>query len=117
MLAVVQDHELLLAAQRRGELADQIRTAPRLDAHGLSQLHHHERLIPDWFQVNEHCGTSAALDISRRALEGKARLADARRPGKGDQPGPGIGQHPGHGGQFAVPAYKQVGGRRQATER
>jgi hypothetical protein len=84
MLAVVQDHEPLLVAQRSSQLAGQIRPAPRLDVHRLGQLDHHQRRIPDGSQVNEHRGVSAALGVSQRACDGETGLANARRPGERD---------------------------------
>ena len=84
MLAVIQDHESLLVAQRSSQLAGQIRPAPRLDVHRLGQLDHHQRRIPDGSQVNEHRGVSAALGVSQRACDGETGLANARRPGERD---------------------------------
>ncbi len=117
MLAVIQDHELLLVAQRGSQLAGQIRPAPRLDTQRLSQFDQHQRRIPDRSQVDEHRDASAALGVGRRAGDGEAGLADARRPGERDQPRLRMRQHLGQSLQLAVPAYEQVGWRRQATVR
>ena len=117
MLAVIQDHESLLVAQRSSHLAGQIRPAPRLDAYRLSQFDHRQRRIPDRDQVNEHRGVSVALGVRGRARDGETGLAYAWRPGQRDQPGVRIREHPGYRRQLAFPAYKQVGRRRQATGR
>jgi len=117
MLAVVQDHEPVLVAQRSSQLADQIRAAARLHPHRLGQLCHHQRRIPHRCQVNEHRGASAALGVIRRTCDGETGLANARRPGEGHQPSLGIFQHPGHGRQLAVPAYQEVARRWQVSVR
>src|SRR5207245_3694124 len=46
VLAVVEDNEPVLAAARRGQLADQPRVTSWLDVHRLGPLYHHPSRVP-----------------------------------------------------------------------